>query len=65
MKILMEETKKMDLSEFQPNEFIFPKLPKDFWIGSSTFKEKYEKYKSKYLYLKNKINKKLTFKINK
>jgi len=54
MKILMDAMKKTDLSSFEPNELILPKLPKDFWIGSNTFREKYLKYKQKYLMLQAK-----------
>jgi hypothetical protein len=54
MEILMDAIKKMDLSKFEQNEFILPKLPNDFWKDSNTFREKYIKYKQKYLMLQTK-----------
>jgi hypothetical protein len=54
MEILMDAMKKTDLSSFEPNELILPKLPTDFWVGSNTFREKYLKYKQKYLKLQSK-----------
>jgi hypothetical protein len=51
MEILMDAIKKTDLSNLEPGELIIPNLPKDFWVGSNTFREKYLKYKQKYLKL--------------
>jgi hypothetical protein len=55
MEILMDAIKKTDLSNLEPGELIIPNLPKDFWVGSNTFREKYLKYKQKYLNLKKQI----------
>ena len=56
MEILMDAVKKTDLSSLAPGELIIQHLPKDFWVGSHTFREKYLKYKQKYLKTKNKKN---------
>jgi hypothetical protein len=54
MEILMEAVKKTELSNLEPGELIIKNLPKDFWDGSNTFREKYLKYKQKYLMLQSK-----------
>lgn len=53
--LLISEFEKMNFSELKPEEFPYPNLPADFWRDSDSFKQKYEKYKLKYLKLKNKI----------
>ena len=50
---LIKEFEKMNFKDLEPGEIIFPTLPPNFWKGTNSFREKYEKYKAKYLHLIN------------